>query len=383
MFIAALSFAYFCKTLAGTFVKSSITQLERRFDLSSSRVGLIDGSFELGNLLFLAVVSHFGAKMHRPRLIAAGSVLMAAGAFLTGLTHFFMGPKVVLMSSFDCEHPTIHCVCAACEKESSSNMWIYVFLGNALRGIGETPVTPLGISYIDDFAKAENSPFYIACIQTIALLGPVFGYLLGSYCANLYVDVGYVDMGESQFPGCIPFWFFPRSPDVKEAKPVPEKENPNPRADCTNNKPVTKTADVAKGFLSSLKHLLCNPTYFLLICGSTLKFNSLVGMFTFNAKYIEQQFGQSASRANFLIGVLTLPAVAVGIFLGGVVMKRYKLSVVSGAQFSFAVSLGAYLLVFLKFFTKCDNIPVAGLTTSYNGSVLLARRWGYSGDVGV
>ncbi|XP_051911316.1 solute carrier organic anion transporter family member 1C1-like [Hippocampus zosterae] len=406
MFIAALSFAYFCKTLAGTFVKSSLTQLERRFDLSSSRVGLIDGSFELGNLLFLAVVSHFGAKMHRPRLIAAGSVLMAAGAFLTGLTHFFMGPYKydTVIAAFQNESMnTVTCLgpgndkshwnetgAQACEKESSSNMWIYVFLGNALRGIGETPVTPLGISYIDDFAKAENSPFYIACIQTIALLGPVFGYLLGSYSANLYVDIGYVDMesvtispNDARWVGAwwlgmlvsagllflagIPFWFFPRSPDVKEAKPVPEKDNPNPRGDCTNNKPVTKTADVAKGFLSSLKHLLCNPTYFLLICGSTLKFNSLVGMFTFNAKYIEQQFGQSASRANFLIGVLMLPAVAMGIFLGGVVMKRYKLSVVSGAQFSFAVSLGAYLLLFLKFFTKCDNIPVAGLTASYNG----------------
>lgn len=60
----------------------------------------------------------------------------------------------------------IHCsVCwclkAACVKESGSTMWVYVFLGNALRGIGESPVTPLGISYIDDFAKAENSPFYI------------------------------------------------------------------------------------------------------------------------------------------------------------------------------------------------------------------------------
>lgn len=45
----------------------------------------------VGNLLFLAVVSHFGAKLHRPRLIAAGCFLMAVGAFLTGLTHFFMG----------------------------------------------------------------------------------------------------------------------------------------------------------------------------------------------------------------------------------------------------------------------------------------------------
>lgn len=40
-------------------------------------------------------------------------------------------------------------------------MWIYVFLGNVLRGIGETPVQPLGISYIDDYAQSENAAFYI------------------------------------------------------------------------------------------------------------------------------------------------------------------------------------------------------------------------------
>lgn len=58
--------------------------------------------------------------------------------------------------------------CAACVREPGSHMWVYVFLGNALRGIGETPVTPLGISYIDDFAKAENSPFYIGEIPDFA-----------------------------------------------------------------------------------------------------------------------------------------------------------------------------------------------------------------------
>lgn len=40
-------------------------------------------------------------------------------------------------------------------------MWIYVFLGNVLRGIGETPVQPLGISYVDDYAQSENAAFYI------------------------------------------------------------------------------------------------------------------------------------------------------------------------------------------------------------------------------
>lgn len=72
----------------------------------------------------------------------------------------------------------------------------------------------------------------------------------------------------------------------------------------------------------------------------------------------------------FTPGVLNLPAVAVGIFLGGLLMKRYKLSLVSGAQLSFATSFLAYLLLLLQFGTKCDNIPVAGLTVSYNGSVL-------------
>ncbi|XP_045928281.1 solute carrier organic anion transporter family member 1C1-like isoform X2 [Micropterus dolomieu] len=397
-------------------MKSSITQIERRFDLSTTHIGLIDGSFEMGNLLFLAVVSHFGAKLHRPRIIAAGCFIMAVGAFLTGLTHFFMGrykyDTVIQVFQNDSvniaacvdplkteEVPEIQLQPSVednkvCVRESGSNMWIYVFLGNALRGIGETPVTPLGISYIDDFAKAENSPFYIACLQTITLLGPMFGFLLGSYCAKLYVDIGYVDMEsvtitpkDARWVGAwwmgflvssafllissIPFWFLPRSlpkQEGDEGKPTPTPEILDKTEDTLNTNHNLKLTEIAKGFLPSLKRLLGTPTYFLLLCGSILKFNSFIGLFTFKAKYMEQQFGQSASRANFLIGVLNLPAVAVGIFLGGLLMKRYKLSLVSGAQLSFATSFMAYLLLLLQFGTKCDNIPVAGLTVSYNGT---------------
>uniref|UniRef100_A0A3Q3WA59 Solute carrier organic anion transporter family member n=1 Tax=Mola mola TaxID=94237 RepID=A0A3Q3WA59_MOLML len=312
----------------------------------------------VGNLLFLAVVSHFGARLHRPRFIAVGCFLMAVGP-LTSLAVF-----------------TVHNNCTVDEmiksKKTESNMWIYVFLGNALRGIGETPVTPLGISYIDDFAKAENSPFYIACLQTITLLGPMFGFLLGSYCAKLYVDIGYVDMEsvtitpkDARWVGAwwmgflvssalllissIPFWFLPRSMPKDIAK-------------------GSLNCDLCTGFLPSLKRLLGTPAYFLLLCGSILKFNSFIGLFTFKGKYMEQQFGTTASRANFLIGLLNLPAVAVGIFLGGLLMKRYKLSLVAGAQLSFTTSFIAYLIMLLQFSTKCENIPVAGLTVSYNGT---------------
>ncbi|KAK7896330.1 hypothetical protein WMY93_021655 [Mugilogobius chulae] len=417
LFIMALSFVFFSKAMTGSYMKSSITQIERRFDLSSSHVGLIDGSFEMGNLLFLAAVSHFGAKLHRPRLIAAGCTLMAIGALLTGLTHFVMGryeyssmaqvfhnDSVSLTACVDplmeLEIQTEASVVddkskdmpkTACVKDSGSSMWVYVFLGNALRGIGESPVTPLGISYIDDFAKAENSPFYIACLQTITILGPMFGFLLGSFCAKLYVDIGFVDMDsvsitpkDSRWVGAwwlgflvssgllltssIPFWFLPRSLVKQEDKAKPATVSECRVESALDQKQETKLKDIAKAFLPSLKRLLGTPAYFLLLCGSILRFNSLIGLITFKAKYMEQQFGQSASRANFLIGVLNLPAVALGIFLGGLLMKRYKLSVVSGAQLSFASSFMAYLLLLLQFGTKCDNIPVAGLTVAYNGT---------------
>lgn len=50
---------------------------------------------------------------------------------------------------------------SACEKEAGSTLWIYVLVGNMLRGIGETPIMPLGISYLDDFSREENAPFYL------------------------------------------------------------------------------------------------------------------------------------------------------------------------------------------------------------------------------
>lgn len=58
-----------------------------------------------------------------------------------------------------------------CEIDASSSMWVYVFLGNLLRGIGETPIQPLGIAYLDDFASEDNAAFYIGNAHLIYLLG--------------------------------------------------------------------------------------------------------------------------------------------------------------------------------------------------------------------
>lgn len=428
LFLASLAFVYFSKAFGGAYMKSSITQIERRFDIPSSLIGVIDGSFEMGNLLVIAFVSYFGAKLHRPRLIGIGCVIMAAGSYLIALPHFLQGPykyETSMSHSTDVNSTNNILPClanhslaeedetpdlearTACEKAAGSSLWIYVFLGNMLRGIGETPIMPLGVSYVDDFSREENTPFYLACIHTVGILGPMFGFMLGSYLAKIYVDVGFVDLDsitinhkDSRWVGAwwlgfivtgtlvllssTPFWFLPKSlPKQGEEKnqskgtelsTVAEQENFLPDENQEHEekeKPVT-FQELAKDFIPSLRRLFRNSIYTLMILTYLVAVNGFIGMITFKPKFLEQIYGQSASKAIFLIGILNLPAVALGIITGGFILKRFKLGVVGAARVSFAASVGSFCLLFTQIFIHCDTAEVAGLTVSYQGAPQLS-----------
>ncbi|KAA0721170.1 Solute carrier organic anion transporter family member 1C1 [Triplophysa tibetana] len=420
MFLVAMSCVFFAKAFQGSYMKSSITQIERRFDIPSSLIGVIDGSFELGNLLVIAFVSYFGARLHRPRLIGIGCLIMAVGSFITAMPHFFQGPykyETTLSHSINSNGTESALPCLAngslpqdkvsraekqaeCEKAAGSSLWIYVFLGNMLRGIGETPVMPLGLSYLDDFSKEENTAFYLSCIQTVGIMGPVFGFMLGSFCAKLYVDIGAVDSDtitinykDSRWVGAwwlgfmitgvvmllagIPFWFLPKSLPKQGKSEAEKKSNAHEGEQDTfipdNNKQSSKPAevsmrDMAKDFLPSLKKLFSNSIYILIICTSFVQINGFIGMITFKPKFMEQIYGQSASRAIFLIGIMNLPAVALGIITGGIVMKRYKINVLGAAKMAIVASLFAFCSLLVQYFLQCDNSQVAGLTMSYQGT---------------
>ncbi|NWY42751.1 SO1C1 protein, partial [Sylvia atricapilla] len=429
IFLGALSFVYFAKALSGSYLKSTITQIERRFDIPSSLVGVIDGSFEIGNLLIIILVSYFGAKLHRPRIIGAGCLIMSAGTFLIAMPQFFMGryryerfPSTINstvslspclqdksqtpLSALEKSQTKIN---AGCEKEAGSSMWIYVLLGNLLRGIGETPIQPLGITYIDDYAVEENAALYIGCVQTVAIIGPIFGFLLGSLCAKLYVDIGFVDLdsitispkdvewvgawwlgyliaGVISILAGIPFWFLPKHLPKPESRKDSSTSSEHSKFIIEENKDQrtsywqqAKIAEMAKGkapefssrllkFFPSLKNLFGNPVYILYLCASIIQFNSLIGMVTYKPKYIEQQYGQTSSKTNFVIGLINIPAVAFGIFSGGLIMKKFGIGVLGAAKLSLGSSFFGYLLLLSLFAMGCENSDVAGLTVSYHGA---------------
>ncbi|XP_047431377.1 solute carrier organic anion transporter family member 1C1-like [Mugil cephalus] len=432
LFLASLAFVYFAKAFGGAYMKSSITQIERRFDIPSSLIGVIDGSFEMGNLLVIAFVSYFGAKLHRPRLIGIGCLIMAAGSYLIALPHFFQGlykyetsmshntqanssesvlPCLSNQSLIEADKTPDLETQTACEKAAGSSMWIYVFLGNMLRGIGETPIMPLGVSYLDDFSREENTPFYLACIHTTGILGPMFGFMLGSFLAKIYVDIGFVDLDtvtithkDSRWVGAwwlgfiatgtvvllssIPFWFLPKSlpkqgEEEKQSKStelavvteqenfLPEETQDHEETEKEKEKPVT-FQQLAKDFIPSLKRLFRNSIFSMMILTYLVSVNGFIGMITFKPKYMEQIYGQSASKAIFLIGILNLPAVALGIITGGFVLKRFKLGIVGAATVSITASIGAFCMLLIQAFIQCENAEVAGLTISYQGAPQLS-----------
>ncbi|MEJ1280039.1 hypothetical protein NN561_010978 [Cricetulus griseus] len=355
-------------TLAEGYLKSTITQIERRFDIPSSLVGIIDGSFEIGNLLVITFVSYFGSRLHRPKIIGAGCLVMGVGTMLIAMPQFFMekyryekyekySPSSNLTPNVSPCHLELSSLSPSsvmgksqnkindeCEGDASSSMWVYVFLGNLLRGLGETPIQPLGIAYLDDFASEDNAAFYIGCVQTVAIIGPIFGFLLGSLCAKLYVDIGFVNLDhititpkDPQWVGAwwlgyliagllsllaaVPFWCLPKTLPRSQGR-----EDPGSSSEKS-------------------KFIIDDPISYQMAPGEEMK---MVEM---------------ARR------LINIPAVALGIFSGGIVMKKFRLGVFEATKLYLGSSVFGYLLFLSLFALGCENPGVAGLTVSYQGYV--------------
>lgn len=72
-----------------------------------------------------------------------------------------------------------------------------------------------------------------------------------------------------------------------------------------------------------------------------------------------------------LLGLINIPAVALGIFSGGIIMKKFRIGVYGAAKLYLVSAFFGYLLFLSLFALGCENSDVAGLTVSYQGYVHL------------
>ncbi|XP_029355372.1 solute carrier organic anion transporter family member 2A1 [Echeneis naucrates] len=388
LFVLCHGLLQFSQLLYSSYFKSTITTIERRYGLSSYSSGTISSLNEISNSVLILFVSFFGNRVHRPRVIGVGGLLMAVSAMIVTLPHFLSQPYAygsVLHNRQDiCNlHQNLN-ISESCGRgetrrlTDTDKLWPLMATAQLLFGVGSVPIQPFGISYIDDFAGPSNSPLYIAILFAVSVFGPVLGYLLGSIMLRIYVDVDKLGLGADVelkpgdprwvgawwmglliTMGClvltsIPYFFFPRS--------MPTEDNETASESDMNDdfkKPDISLHDFLKMFPRMFVHLLLSPLFLMLVLAQCCFSSVIAGLSTFLSKFLEQQYSASMAYTSLLIGALTLPAVAVGMLVGGVIMKKTGLSLKKIPRFSTVMLTLSTLLCIPLFFLGCPTRKVS------------------------
>ncbi|XP_070763394.1 solute carrier organic anion transporter family member 3A1 [Enoplosus armatus] len=404
----------------GAYLVSVLTTLERRFNLQSADVGVIASSFEIGNLALILFVSYFGAKAHRPRLIGCGGIVMALGALLSALPEFLtnqyeigemwrtdMGRDVCSNTSSGNAQQSEDAVCA--NKANTNMMYLLLIGAQVLLGIGATPVQPLGVSYIDDHVKKKDSSLYIGILFSTLVFGPACGFILGSLCTKFYVDAVFIDTSKLGITPDDPRWIgawwagfllcgallfcsalfmfgFPQSLPTREREEGADSEQvmlpPSLNSDyetpkssngvVRNHEPANSPTccQQLRVIPKVTKHLLSNPVFTCIILAACMEIAVVAGFAAFLGKYLEQQFNLTTSSANQLLGMTAIPCACLGIFMGGLLVKKLNLSALGAIRMAMLVNLISTACYVSFLFLGCDTGPVAGVTVPYGNRTL-------------
>ncbi|NXQ59086.1 SO2B1 protein, partial [Anthoscopus minutus] len=360
--------------LVSGYLKSSISTIERRYGLSSQTSGLLASFNEVGNTLLIVFVSYLGSRVHRPRLIGCGAILVSLAGFLMALPHFVTGPYEYdqsVASTFSnttdlCQPEAAraganlsNASCTPLASRESHEVLLVMFVAQALLGIGGVPIQPFGISYIDDFASERNSPLYLGILFSVTVIGPGVAFMLGSAMLRFYVDIDKVSAAEVQLTHKDPRWVgawwlgFLVAASLVALAALPYFFFPREMPKC----PL-----VLSGFPVVLLRNLRHPVYLLVVLAQVNISAMVAGLATFMGKFLERQFSLTASLANMIIGAVNIPGAMVGIVAGGAILKRFQVSLRQCSALCVLGMLLCLLTAFPLLFLGCPTQKVAGVT---------------------
>ena len=166
-------------TIANTFVSSTYnglagsvqSSIEIRFKLTSTQSSWAMISFDIASIFASLLFAYIGSKprIHRPRLIAINLGIAAFACALYSLPHFTTGlyePSGVVETEDDytCRNRTGLDLCVDDDgEEVSDNLQLYlivIVISRMLLSFGVTPITMIGLIWLDDCVSKETYSFY-------------------------------------------------------------------------------------------------------------------------------------------------------------------------------------------------------------------------------
>lgn len=390
-----------------TYFVSVITTIEKLFQLQSKTTGLIMSATEIGQIGSSLLLTYYGGHGHRPRWIACGMVMFALSALSCALPHFLFGKQPLInqnlmfsgvngtikLSPNLCHIPDhdksallmdeslLHCkeenVGETMLAQSNMNTIVLIIFFISLLGVGmgQTAVYTLGIPYIDDNVASRESPLYFAITIGVRILGPSLGFILGSFCTRLYVDLSVVPDITPSDPRWVGAWWLGLvlvssllllASIAMFAFPKELTKAPTPSHNGTvvaiKEKSVEKNPSL-RDFPKAVKRLLKNDILMYRTASSVLHILPIAGLYTFLPKYFESQFRLPAHTANMVSGVGGILVMGIGIIMSGVFILKVK----PNARFVAAwIALTAVIYALgmgILMFVGCPMDDFAGLTT--------------------
>ena len=112
--------------------------------------------------------------------------------------------------------------------------------------------------------------------------------------------------------------------------------------------------DRTPGITALLLGLVTNLPFMGITLGATMDGFLLSGQAAFLPKYLESQFGLTASTAAMIVGGIVVPAGAIGTILGGFSLKKFKLDRVGAIKLYIACQC-IILPLYVGFLFNCPN----------------------------
>ncbi|XP_071804429.1 solute carrier organic anion transporter family member 4A1-like [Asterias amurensis] len=372
------------------YINVGVATIERRFELSSSATGLIVSMYDITCAVLVLFVTYIGGQGHKPRWLSWGLIIMGTGSLIFALPHFTTGlyePVVgsvsVLCGGADSGEPQ-------CDEDgggtSGLSNYFYVFvLAQIFHGLGALPLYTLGVTLLDESVTTKQTGLYLGWFYAFSAFGPTLGLLSGGVFLGIYTDLS-VDQKSIEVTSSDPAWIgawwigfvigaiisyivaIPMSGYPQElpatAKIRAEKESEAHVAghedEVTKPSFGTKLADIPL----AVKYLMFNPTFVFVSLAACSESLIVSGFATFSPKILGIQYGLSPGVAAAVVGILALPAAVGSTFLGGWLIKRFKLKV----RGMLRVCIGSVLMVIIFAFVLlliCPQEIVAGINTNY------------------